>query len=42
LEDREVELLMSGMTITPECARRVAFVGLPPWRKAKADPALTV
>ena len=27
LEDREVDLVMSGMTITPERARRVAFVG---------------
>jgi polar amino acid transport system substrate-binding protein len=27
LEDHEVDLVMSGMTITPERARRVAFVG---------------
>ena len=27
LEDHEIDLVMSGMTITPERARRVAFVG---------------
>jgi polar amino acid transport system substrate-binding protein len=27
LEDHEVDLVMSGMTITPERARRIAFVG---------------
>ena len=27
LEDHEVDLVMSGMTITPERARRVAFIG---------------